>query len=308
MSLSATLEVVLGLSFLFAILSLVASGINELIAAAFKLRAKTLEQGVQNLLADPAEAQAIYDHPLIQSLYRSNRLPSYIPRDKFALALIDNKINVALTATRGQINDVEAAIQNLPDGRVKKTFDVLWREARGDANRFRRNVERWFDDGMERVSGWYRRLTQAILLSLGVVIALALNVNTITVTQRLWSDAPLRTAIVKEAQEAVPPPAADQQGVKDALTNVQSGLSAISGLSLPIGWGKTNRPDSAGSWVIALVGWLLTAVALSMGAPFWFDLLGRVARLRSSGVRPPTSLPPSAEAEPVDGDEVQAGS
>ena len=296
MSLTAVLEVVLGLAFMFALLSLVASGVNELVAAACKLRARTLEQGIANLLADPAEAKALYLHPLIQSLYRGDRLPSYIPRDKFALALLDAKVKPAVNAVGEGIATVCSTIEELPDGQLKETLDLLWRDANNDARKFRRNVEGWFDDAMERVSGWYRRLAQAILLGLAVLIAVGLNVNAITVTQRLWSDEPLRSAVAEQAERAAPPPAGDDQAVKNALQSVESGLKAVGQLSLPIGWNDDARPSA---WYVALAGWLVSAMAISMGAPFWFDLLGRVARIRSTGVRPPTSLPPSAEAEPT---------
>jgi hypothetical protein len=293
-SFSAVLQVVIGLSFLFAFLSLVASGASELISAAFKLRARTLEKGIANLLEHPADAEAMYRHPLIQSLYRGRRLPSYIPRGKFALALLDTRVKVAINATKEQLPAVTTAIADLPDGQVKESLDLLWRDARNDVDKFRRNVEDWFDDAMERVSGWYRRRTQSILLVLGALIAVGLNVNAITVTQRLWTDPALRTAVVEQAQRTAPVPAGDETAGTDALQNVQSGLETIDALSLPIGWATPTRPST---WYSAAAGWVLTTLAISLGAPFWFDLLGRVARLRSTGVRPPTSLPPSAEAE-----------
>jgi hypothetical protein len=295
LSLSTVFEAVTGLSFLYAFLSLIASGTNELISSALALRARTLEKGVAHLLADPAEASAIYNHPLIQSLFRSRRRPSYIPPDKFALALLDRKVTPAVGAGADQATAISTAIQQLSAGRVKDTLDVLWRDAKHDADRFRRDIEGWFDDTMERVSGWYRRLVQAILFGIGAVMAVGLNVNTLTVAQRLWTDGPLRTAVVEQAQRAVPPAAADKQGVKDALDNVHSGLKGIGELSLPIGWDKEARPTS---WYGAVAGWALTALAISWGAPFWFDLLGRVARVRSSGVRPEASVPPSAELAP----------
>lgn len=295
---SAVVEVVIGVSFLFAILSLVASGINELISSIFALRAKNLLKGVEHLLANPADAGAIMKHPIMQSLYRASRGPSYIPADKFALALLDTKVKPAVGVVADQAAAVTSAIQQLPDGRVKDTLDVLWRDAKHDATRFRKGVEGWFNDTMERVSGWYRRLVQAILLGIAVLLAVGLNVNTLTVAQRLWSDAPLRGAVVAQAREAAPPPAADKQGVEAALTNVESGLKTIGGLSLPVGWDKAVRPRWS-SWYYAVAGWVLTALAISMGAPFWFDLLGRVARLRSSGARPQDAVPPSAEREPA---------
>lgn len=294
MSLPAVLEVVLGLSFLFALLSLVASGANELVAAGLKLRARTLERGIVNLLANRVDAEALYLHPLIQSLYLGNRRPSYIPRDKFALALLDMKVKPAIDAVGEHISAIPTTIGKLPPGQVQDTLDLLWRDAKTDIDRFRRNVEGWFDDAMERVSGWYRRLTQAMLLALGIALAVGLNVNAVTVAQRLWTDAPLRAAVVEQVQRAEPLPAGDQQTVDDALRSVESGLKSLGALSLPIGWTEEARPST---WYGAVAGWILTAIAIAMGAPFWFDLLGRVARLRSTGVRPPTSLPPSAEAE-----------
>ena len=35
-----------------------------------------------------------------------------------------------------------------------------------------------------------------------------------------------------------------------------------------------------------LLGWLLTTAALTMGAPFWFDLLKNVIGLRATGPAP----------------------
>ncbi len=177
---------------------------------------------------------------------------------------------------------------------MRDTLDLLWRDAKADIGAFRRNVEGWFDDAMERVSGWYRRLTQAMLLGLGLLLAIGLNVNAVTVAQRLWTDAPLRAAVVQRSQEAYELPPGQEQTVEEALRSVESGLKSVGALSLPIGWTEDARPST---WYGAIAGWMLTAIAIVMGAPFWFDLLGRVARLRSTGVRPPTSLPPSAEAE-----------
>lgn len=291
MSLPAVLEVVLGLCFLFALLSMVASGANELIAAAFKLRARTLQRGIVNLLNDPADCRALYLHPLIQSLYKGSRRPSYIPRDKFALALLDMKVKPAIGAVGDAVSAIPTTIESLPAGQVRDTLDLLWRDARENTDRFRRSVENWFDDSMERVSGWYRRLAQAILLALGLAITVGLNVNTVTVAQRLWTDAPLRAAVVERAQLA---DTATGRTAGDALADVETGLESLGASSLPIGWTDDARPST---WYGALAGWALTAVAIAMGAPFWFDLLGRVARLRSTGVRPPTSLPPSAESE-----------
>lgn len=299
MPLPAVIEVALGLSFLFASLSLIASGVHEMTAALLALRAKTLEKGVANLLADPEKAKSLYSHPMIQSLYRNRRRPSYIPREKFALAFVDMHVQPAVgaVAAAGDVAaSVTAAIAGLPAGRVHDSVDVLWRDAQGDVARFRRNVEGWFDDSMERVSGWYRRLTQAILFGIGVVLAVGMNVNAVTVAQQLWSDAPLRAAVAATATKAEPPADDGSPSVSSQLAEVKEGIKDVEGLALPIGWTDGARPST---WYGALAGWLFTAVAISMGAPFWFDLLGRVARVRTSGVRTQTAVPASADTEPA---------
>jgi hypothetical protein len=57
-----------------------------------------------------------------------------------------------------------------------------------------------------------------------------------------------------------------------------------------------------GGWFKVIFGWLITAIALGMGAPFWFDLLGKVMNVRNAGkfnsseqTNPPPSKPPGQQ-------------
>jgi hypothetical protein len=59
-------------------------------------------------------------------------------------------------------------------------------------------------------------------------------------------------------------------------------LSKVKQLGLPIGWDKANKPSKVDVGLIS--GWILTILALSLGAPFWFDVLNKFVRLRASGV------------------------
>src|SRR5438045_6157696 len=89
---STILDAAIGIIFIYLLVSLVISAINELIAAMLKSRAENLSQGIQALLQDPAQAgwvARLYQHPLIQSLSPPNSKPSYIPSRTFALALLD---------------------------------------------------------------------------------------------------------------------------------------------------------------------------------------------------------------------------
>ncbi len=59
----------------------------------------------------------------------------------------------------------------------------------------------------------------------------------------------------------------------------------MEGIGLPIGWNEANRPDGAAGWVSRIFGWSTTVLAVLLGAPFWFDVLGKFARLRATGNR-----------------------
>jgi hypothetical protein len=325
------LDVAIGLSFVFFVLSLFASSIQEWIAALLALRSRTLVKGLASMLAEddkllpgtgvpPAAAgstpldllTSFYAHPLIRSLYKdtrgrlnpktglwvNGRLPSYVSPHAFAVALSD-----ILGVQAGAAN-LEAAIGGLgiPAG-VKYRLLTLVREADGDVVRFGALLEKWFDDTMARVSGWYKRQTQWILVLIGVVVTLILNANALTMGQTLWKDPTVRAAVVAQATSGTVTGQTSGSTPTDRLNNAASNVAAVPQLGVPLGWpAKSSDPahvrfDSARDWVRNLVGWILTIAAISLGAPFWFDSLGRLARLRSSG-KPETPLPATGAGKP----------
>src|SRR5258708_34342468 len=86
---SAIVEVVIGLAFVYFILSVIASHLNELIAGALGWRAAGLERGLRALLADvPGLADSVWQHGLVSGLSsKPGRGPSYVPSTNFAMAL-----------------------------------------------------------------------------------------------------------------------------------------------------------------------------------------------------------------------------
>ncbi len=290
---SQVLEVAIGLVFVYLLLSLLCSALNELIEAWLKNRAKNLEKGIRNLLSDPEQGgltAAIYDHPLIKALYRDKKnLPSYIPSHTFALALLD------VMAKRGPLGDLptlrQAAAQ-LENRRVGQAVAVLIDDARGDINQVGRNLEQWYDATMERVAGWYKRRVQVLILVLGIIIAAALNADTITIAESLSHDPALREALVATAQEyakqQAPAAKSDgQAGVRSPERKLEEIEAKIQALGLPIGWTlKTGDPRSWPRDTVTLgnklLGLILTAFAISLGAPFWFDMLNKIIVFRST--------------------------
>jgi hypothetical protein len=292
------------------------------------------------------------------------KLPSYIPARNFALALMDtilpaqasdaNAANQGLSGAAGatapsapaaplvvvnpaapaapaapdQLEKLRTAIGEIPYEPTKKALLTIVDAAGNDVAKARENIENWFNSSMDRVSGWFKRRSQLVLLLLGFVIAISLNVDSVILVKRLSTDRALRESLVAAADayakaSASPTPA---QGTAEPSTSpsplpecvkdvnspqckLATTQKELEKLSLPIGWAKPTDdsqkkaddsqkkaddpqkdqpkwPGSLSDWGKQfhdhLLGWLLTALAISLGAPFWFDLLNKFIVVRST--------------------------
>ena len=322
---SEVLDVAIGVIFVFLLVSLICSAIREGIEAWMRSRATHLEQGIRELLHDPKAtglAKALYDHPMVSVLYRgkyqpidtikgwttaltrNKTLPSYIPSRNFALALMDMaargpRVEAATSDAAADVLSIEQIRKNistLGSPAVQRVLLTAIDTAQGDLERVQKNIEAWYDAAMDRVSGWYKRTTQALLFVLGLVIAVLLNVNTITIADYLYRDKAAREAMVARAQSA----AANPEFANRAT--YQSIQTELESLKLPIGWDQPlpQRPGSNGQpttdWLKVIVGLLITAFATTLGAPFWFDLLNKVMVVRST-VKPHEKSPEEASED-----------
>lgn len=282
------LDVAIGMVFIFLSLSLLCSGLQEVLAKILNLRSENLKEGIDNLLSDPNVqdlSAKLYAHPLIKKLGRRDAAPSYIPAREFSLALVDVlKTGAAPEDGDSPFKAVAGSISNLPDGELKTALSALVDDAEGSIGDVRKNLEDWFDDSMDRVSGWYKRSAQKVLMILALILTVGLNVDSIEVAKKLWQDPALRDVIVAEAKKA-------DGEIEVTLENTRKRL-ADTGIS--IGWrDQFGDPwKDAGFWgkvglaLLTVLGWIITAFAVSLGAPFWFDGLGKLMSLRGSGKRP----------------------
>lgn len=297
---SGILDVAIGIVFIYLLVSLIVSAVNEFCAALLKMRGRVLWQGISNLLPAGAKgdyAKKVYDHPLIGGLARSNR-PSYIPSRTFALALLDVVSGGTGHIARGK--QLQARIDLLPDA-LQRPLRLLLDEAHHDLDHFRAALEVWYNDAMDRVGGVYKRRVQYALFGFGLFFAISLNVDTIVLANRLSHDSALRAALVSNAEAAAklpPPTAPESRTLQEQSTALTGTIAQLDQLRLPIGWsgpGDDLTPAFArlgflGGLLDAvrrhLLGWVLTAFAATLGAPFWFDLLNRFTNIRSSGKAP----------------------
>lgn len=353
---NVVLDVFIGLIFVFLLYSLLATILHEFIAKWMNLRARMLQKALRRMLEDDRGSvletglpqigtetkklfsrflkpinkgsmlEKFYSHPTIKYL-GENKLfskPSYLHAHNFSQTLIH--------LLRGKDYD----------GRTTKESELIWKElkenklnineetrtnlinlfadARQDSFVFKNKLEDWFEETMERASGWYKKQTQTILLIIGFGIAVLFNVDTIAIAKILMKDKKAREQMVQLAmskQEQYGALLDSTQKVKITKTSIINGDTIItsfdSTIKEPISdkflettynelnkdatdvmgvlglrgiADKKSKSKYQDSWLLIFFGWLLTGFAISLGASFWFDLLNKFIKLRENGAKP----------------------
>jgi hypothetical protein len=277
-------EIAIALAFVFFLLSLIVSHVNELISGALKLRAKNLKRGLQGMLGDENVVERLLDHPLVRTdlaQKERRRDPSYISPNNFALAL-RGLAHKEPNLVSGASNRLTEQLQALTGG-AGTVPEVP-------------QLEKWFDESMDRVSGWYKRRAQWMALGIAAAIVLALNVSTLRIAEQLSAEPKVLANVVAKAEAAAEKEGSgggqaggsgDANSMEKAGKEAEDAVGNLAALSLPIFWTEEkNRPSSGEEWLIAAGGWLITILAVSLGAPFWFDALNKLSNLRMAGKKP----------------------
>jgi hypothetical protein len=293
------IDVAIGLIFIYLLIALMCSVLQELIANFTNWRGKNLRNAIKTMLNDPTMtglAQRLYRHPRVAALSPRGELPSYIPGATFARTLADIVVDD---------NNFHPSV----DGPLAPFI----RAASGSVDKLEAEFAQWFEDSMDRLSGWYKRNVQVVLFILGLAVAAGFNVNSLEIARVLWTQPLLRDAIVQNAGKFYLEGQPNQQDSQVRLSKLQEG---VNDLHLPIGWDRytvaclfqreQERAACRGSmseislpwvWLVQVAGWLITALAASLGTQFWFQTLGEALSLRAAGVRPPKAAgKASAEA------------
>jgi hypothetical protein len=325
------LDVAIGLSYTFLAVSLLCSATREAIASLFQTRAKVLLDGVLTLLheeprktrlrgivpsikrllridscfglaslgADSLSA-AVMSHPLITGLAQQGRMPSYIPSSIFARAFVST-----LTARYGKAQTAAALLANVGNQGLTRTLLAVMGDGPDDVAALENAVRIWYETVMDRITGWYKRRSQLVLFCVGLFFACAMNIDAIELSQRLWNDDAASARLAQQTADGVADktirlqaPAADATPL-DKMAQAKADMQQMQ--KLPIGWPSPRFDNAAGKGVgafmaalaFALMGWIVTAFASSLGAPFWFDGIGWLLALRGSGAKPPDEVIPA---------------
>lgn len=201
--------------------------------------------------------EKFYDHPIIKNYGSNDRfsIPSYIPKENFSTILIevldeywnihkddisiylkksDNSIDLENLPRITKINFLVKYLQNNKSENVKEDCDDMYidqeilkilalylSKSYQNIETFTAQLETWYDDSMNRVSGWYKRQTQFILFFLGLAIAITFNVDIIDIAGKLSTDKDARDKLVEMAIKEADQLKNDSR-VKELNTNVRN--------------------------------------------------------------------------------------
>jgi hypothetical protein len=270
-------------------------------------------------------SKLLLNSPSIRALQKDAGIfPAYIPASSFAnavLGIIRNGSTEPITveSIRSKLNDDQSLIK----GEARIALLNILDAANNDYEKFISGVESFYNSSMDRVSGWFKSRYQIHMLIISAFVSVLLNVDSIHLAQTLWADkvkleqmantATLQFKNIEKTENEIVLNGSEKNAtirIGINLTNDTTILSLDSALNLlkkqheeaasaiqkfkssglPMGWENRQAFNSAFRWeprlVVRIAGWLITTLAVFMGAPAWFDILNKLINLRGNGKKP----------------------
>jgi len=305
---SPIIDIAIGLSFLYFLLGLLISAVNEMIQTKLKTRPKELQSAILNFLDRDWDVigKKIVESPYVRSLQKdSTQFPSYIPSSAFAQSIVD--VIKGAGDLPEHVDKIKEAIRNNPVivGDAQTWLLGLLDQSYGRLDIFYNKLEDSYNDAMDRVSEWFAKKAKKAILFIGIIASIALNIDTIHITQSLWKNketAKTLSALVASSMENIQKTDQGFQIMDDegnilysvdqnASTNISKTVAKVNILPIPLGWDQhtfdfLKQPGWGWGLLSKIAGWAITSVAIFLGAPFWFALLKNVVNLRGSGNKP----------------------
>lgn len=327
------LDLVVGLIFIYFLLSIICSSAVEMFLSAFKIRAAILAEWLKKIFSQAVIksngkevpfGEIIMDHCLVNSLTPPGKSTSYTDAGNFVSALLE-RISFYSNPDKitASLDDMIEAIEKttlLPE-ELRRTFLIYANEARDSfkqvANNtlseieiFRKKIENWYDTSMQRLGGRMRvKYARPITIVFSIMITGFLNADSISIAKYLYANPQVASKISNEAMNMTKNDSlkkmVDQIKVtsekdSDAIKIITQKLqnineaNAVLNNAMPLGWRKGELKNDNGEIdgykaFSKFIGLAATVLALVMGAPFWFDLLNKLANVRGVGNKPATT-------------------
>jgi hypothetical protein len=318
----AILSIVIGILFSLLLMSILASTIHDIWAMLSSLHSKQLHRTLGKMLGE--KFNDFSNHPFFRQLadaedggqMKPASFPDWIDKKTFSSVLVDI-LQHGVDSQAGKT--LEYHIARITDPRIKAMLEYLLRESDGTIEGFKHRAEHWFSEVMQRTTSWFGRSTKMRLFFIGLVTATLLNVDTIQIYRRLSANADLREAIERDAERFVNNNPQFNQVVNPVVTPVVTeGVQVVTvtdtaqliaakkaiidtlrtqyydkySTGLGFGWeGQTTKdiPD----FLVKILGLLLTAISVTFGAPFWFELLRKLLPYKGASTTAPAPQVPS---------------
>jgi len=219
------LDLVVGIIFIYFLLSVISSSAVEMILTGLKARSKILEEWLNRIfdiviIEDGKEktlGQVIMDHCAVIALSDKGKAPSYIDAKNFTSALIEkltydpkNPKSIA-----SNIEDIITALKNTTllstemqrallgyAYEARDTYAALSVKTISEIEYFRSKVENWFDTSMDRLTGTFKkRFSRPVTLLVAIITAIALNADSVAIAKYLYNDPEARAKIVAQAYQ-----------------------------------------------------------------------------------------------------------
>jgi hypothetical protein len=330
------LDFTISIVFVFFLFSLLAASLLELVNTVKKRRSRMLRDAIDKVFNDPKNknfAELLYIQPIISASRKDAKsLPSYLSAEDFTSALIDViteegriiKIGMNAAGTEQEVitNTLPSAdgLENFRKGLATLQPSDLNRLLTSlsqfvkDSEELNKKLSSWYNNYMDRVSGWFKTKSNKILFVLSAIVVLFVNVDFFHLANEFWNNDDLRNQIVASAVQSVDegispkvlnnfdsvagPQVTDINELKEELrlkyNAAEEVYKDINSQNIPVGWNivkanfleKTRNSDKFWIVIFNLFGLLISTLAISRGAPFWFDTLSKLVNLRNSGKKP----------------------
>jgi hypothetical protein len=321
------LDLVIGLIFIYLIFSIASSTLWELFVNFTNLRGKMLRNWIFDNFSNfnyaddqQKEHNEILEHPIIKSLSKERKsYPVYISSKLFSDVLIDLLLKKELESnSSGKMVDIKMVEKRIKDIVIlvpvlRSIFLQYLGEKSRSLEKLKEKIERWYDETQEALIGSYKKNLQRWIFAISAVLVVSTNTDTIKLASYLYNNDNARETLAAKASLFVQDSAiirlisridtltidsAANRSQTEIVHQLKKDVKILNDLqielkenAIPVGWNNEDfHTYNFLDYIKKLVGLLLTALAVSMGSPFWFDILSKLANLRSSGNKPKSSL------------------
>ena len=218
------LDLVVGVIFIFFLLSIICSSIVEMVLTVRRVRAEVLgkwlltifDTEVTNAKNEKVSlGQEIMDHCALTALSPSGRAPAYIDAKNFVAAVLDKVTVYSKVINPKSIDEIIQSLESttalseelkraflIYANEAKDTFEALSVKTAGAIEMFRKNIETWYNSNMDRISGTMKvKYTRRFTFASAIVITLLINADTIEISKYLYNNPEARAKVAAKAYE-----------------------------------------------------------------------------------------------------------